>query len=83
VRSTTVRITAATLKAVREMAKQRGVPMQVIIERAVEEYRRASFLDETNKAFLALKEDQRKWREELAERETWAETLADGLGEEE
>ncbi len=81
--STTVRITTATWKTVRDMANQRGVSMQEILERAVEEYRRISFLDETNRAFLALKEDPEKWKEEQEERRIWAETLADDLGEDE
>ncbi len=53
--------------------------MQAVLEKAIEHYRRQRFLDATNAAFAALRNDPERWREELEEREAWDATLADGL----
>ena len=79
--STTVRITEETRAALRELADQAGEPMQEVLSRAVEAYRRQRILDATNAAYAALRADERQWREELKERGTWDAALADGLHE--
>lgn len=56
--------------------------MQEILEKAVELYRRQRFLDESNRAFAALRTDPKKWRAEQAERQAWDTTSADDLAEE-
>ena len=38
-----------------------------------------AFLDEVNAAYARLRADPRAWEEELAERQLWDRTLADGL----
>jgi hypothetical protein len=53
--------------------------MQVILDKAVETYRRLRFLEESNRAFAALKANARKWKSEQTEREAWDATLDDGL----
>jgi len=40
-----------------------------------------AFLDEVNAAFARLRADPRAWEEELAERQLWDFSLADGLEE--
>jgi hypothetical protein len=51
--------------------------MQTIIDRAIEEYRRQSFIEQANKAYLALRENPEAWATELHERGEWEATLAD------
>ncbi len=55
--------------------------MQVILDRAIELYRRQRFLEESNRAFAALRANSKRWKSEQAEREAWDATLADGLEE--
>ncbi len=80
--STTVRVTKETWKLLRETAERTGMTMQEILEKSVEEYRRKRFLEETNDAFQALKENPAKWEDEQNERRLWDETLADNQEEE-
>jgi len=80
--STTVRISPAAHDALRELATRTGEPMQMVLTKAIEHYRRQRFLDELDAAFAALREDPEGWAAELAEREAWDATLADGLDDE-
>ena len=51
--------------------------MQTIIDRAIEDFRRQSFIEQANKAYLALRENPEAWETELKERREWEATLAD------
>ena len=73
----TVRINQKSHNILRQIASKEGKPMQTILEAAIEEYRRQSFLHEANAAYAALRGDPKKWKEELAERKDWESTLAD------
>jgi hypothetical protein len=53
--------------------------MQTIIDRAIEGYRRQSFIEQANKAYLALRENPESWESERQERREWEATLADSL----
>jgi predicted transcriptional regulator len=75
----TVRIAEATRKKLRELAAEENQPMHVILEKAIEFYRRKRFLEEANAAFAALRSDPEAWKSELEERAAWDQTLADGL----
>ena len=55
--------------------------MLVVLERAIEQYRRDRFLRAANADFEALQRDPKAWKDELRERAVWEQTLADGLGE--
>ncbi|MBI4634996.1 MAG: toxin-antitoxin system protein [Candidatus Rokubacteria bacterium] len=57
------------------------MPMQAVIENALELYRRQRFLEETNRAFEALRADTEAWRAEEEERGAWDTALSDGLAE--
>jgi len=56
--------------------------MQTLLEKAVELYRRQRFLEESNRAFEALRADASAWKGEQAERELWDITVADDLEKE-
>ncbi|GEM_PF-4771483 len=49
--------------------------------KAVEAFRRQTFLQEVNTEFVALRRDRKAWKQEKAERKAWEATLADGLEE--
>ncbi len=79
--STTIRVSAQTHDMLRELARTVNAPMQEIVERAVEQYRRQRLLAAANAAYATLQADpaaQRALREEQA---AWDVTLADGLEE--
>lgn len=78
--SITVRVSARTGERLREMARRTGEPMQSLLEKAVEDYRRKRFLEEANRAFTALRNNPGAWKEETEERKAWESTLWDGLG---
>jgi hypothetical protein len=56
--------------------------MQALLDKAVEFYRRQRFLEESNRAFEALRADRSAWMAEEAERDMWDITLADDLNKE-
>ena len=79
---TTVRIREETRTALRELARETNEPMQDLLAKAVEAYRRQRMIELTNAAYAALRADPRQWEEELQERAAWDATLADGLEDE-
>lgn len=79
--STTVRISDSTWKVLRELSDKIGEPMQAILDKAIEDFRRKLFLEEANKAYLRLRNEPEKWNEELKERQEWDAALLDGLEE--
>jgi hypothetical protein len=75
----TVRIPAAVHQKLRQMAAQSGMSLSRTLEKAIEALRRQTLLEETNRAYAALRGDPKRWSEERAERAAWNATLADGL----
>jgi hypothetical protein len=80
--SVTVPISEASHKILLELASRGGEPIGKIADKAIEEYRRQRLFDEANAAYLAMRDNEQAWQEELAERRDWDATLADGLNEE-
>ena len=77
--STQVRISLASHQKLKNMATELGEPMQDVLDKAVESYRRKSFLDRVNTEFEALRATPDAWADEVAERRAWDVTLTDGL----
>jgi hypothetical protein len=75
----TVRISSNAHESLREIAQADHEPMQSVLDKAIEEYRRKRFLEDLNRAYAELRVDQEAWKEEEAERRLWDQTLADGL----
>ena len=75
----TIRISKSAHQALRELSAAERVPMQTLLDRAIESYRRQRFLEATNRAYAALRANPAAWKEELEERKRWDATLADGL----
>ena len=77
----TARISEKTRNILRLLSNETGKSMQIIIEQAIEHYRRQIFLEQSNKAFAALKANSENWKEEQEERALWDNTLNDGQQE--
>ena len=78
----TMKISRETHRLIESVARHEGKSMQDVVEKAVEAYRRAQMLRETNQAYRRLRRNSRVWREETAEREILDGALADGLQDE-
>jgi len=75
----TVRITRSAHATLRSLAEESDQSMTEILDKAIEAYRRASFLAGLNADFAALQHDQAAWKSEQQERGAWDATLSDGL----
>ena len=78
-RTPNVRISPHAHELLRQLAEEEQASMQAVLDRAIERYRRESFLRAANSEFQALKGDPRACRHEPQERQPWDRTLADGL----
>jgi hypothetical protein len=74
-----IRISDRARQNLREIAELEEEPMQTVLERAVEEYRRRHFLEQVNQAYERLREDPEAWSEIQGEGAAWDATLRDGL----
>lgn len=74
-----VRISESGRQVLRELTLQLGESTQVILDRALEQYRRKCFLDGLAADFAALRGDMGAWASELAERRLEDNALMDGL----
>lgn len=80
--SSTVRIREETRAILHQLARETREPMQDILAKALEVYRRQRIIDEANAAYAAMWADPRAAEEEQAERAAWDATLLDGLEDE-
>ena len=76
-----VRISPRTHALLRQLAKEADESMQAVLDKAVERYRRETFLRAANADYAALKRNPKAWKEEMRERKKWEQALADGLDE--
>ena len=78
-RTPNVRISPRSHRLLRQLAADADESMQVILDKAIESYRREEFLRAANQEYAALRRNRKGWKEELHERGHWEQTLADGL----
>ena len=72
------RVKPETHAKLRYIAQSSRQSMPEVLDEAVEVLRRIRMLEETDRAYLALRRDAKAWRAELAERAAWEATLGDG-----
>ena len=77
--TTTIRVSRKTRDMLHDLARDAGVPMQEVVEQALELYRRQRLLSAANDAYAALRSDVEAWQDWQAEQAPWDATLADGL----
>jgi hypothetical protein len=75
----TIDISETAHQTLQDLSKQTGQPLNEILDKAVEDFRRKQFLEEANRAYARLKNNPQAWAEELEERRAWDVTLGDGL----
>jgi predicted transcriptional regulator len=80
--TTTIRVSERTHQMIAMLAREADTPMSELVERAVEQYRRAHIIAEANRAYAALRADPEAWAEVQGERAAWDGTIADGLPQE-
>ena len=77
--ATTAKMSDQSHILLKQISEKTGKPMQLVLDEAVELYRREKFFEELNREVLATKSDSKLWREELEERALFEGTLSDGL----
>jgi predicted transcriptional regulator len=77
--SAMVRINPETHAKLKELSEHFGEPMPAVLDKAIEAFRRQTFLKKLAGDFATLRGDERAWAEEVAERKAWDNTLMDGL----
>jgi predicted transcriptional regulator len=76
--TTTIRISESSRCTLREISLRDKKPMQAVLEQAIEDYRRQSFLVGLCADFTALRENELEWQAEKLERSAWDTALGDG-----
>ena len=79
--TTTIRVSTRTRDLLQELAQRSGGSMQLVLEQALEQYRRLQLLEAANDAYAELRTDESAWADLEHERSDWDSTLADGLEE--
>jgi hypothetical protein len=74
-----VSISETAHKTLLTLVESSGDTIQAILDKAIENYRRSLFLVRANEAFVRLRENEVLWQDEVAERQAWEQTLADGV----
>jgi DNA-binding FadR family transcriptional regulator len=77
--SAMIRVKDETRAILRDLAREMNEPIQEVLAKAVEAYRRRRILELSNAAYAALRADPQVWQDVLDERAAWDVTLADGL----
>lgn len=75
----TVSISENAHKTLITLAETSGETMPAVLDRAIENYHRSLFLTRANAAFAVLRQNETLWQEEVAERQLWDQTVADGV----
>ena len=78
-----LRVSKEIHEKLRDFARQEGISMQSVLEKALDEYQKTRFFDSLDAGFAALKRDPEAWAEELKERRLWETTLMDGIDSDE
>ena len=77
--SALMRISEKASETLRELSRKSGEPMINVMDRAIEEYRRRVFLEETNRAYATLRGDKKASAEFDRELAQWDAALTDGI----
>src|SRR5688500_2341126 len=75
----TVRIRPETHRRLQKLAKETKRTLPEVLEAAISDYERKTYLEGLSEDFARLRADPQAWQEELEERALWDCTLMDGL----
>ena len=79
VTTTTIRVSLRARDLLQELAQASGSSIQVVLEQALEQYRRQQLLEATNAAYAALRAAPEAWAHLEQERQAWEQTQATGV----
>jgi predicted transcriptional regulator len=79
--TTTIRVSLRARDLLQELARASGNSIQVVLEQALEQYRRQQLLEATNAAYAALRVASEAWANLEQERLAWEQTRAESLEE--
>jgi predicted transcriptional regulator len=79
--TTTIRVSLRARDLLQELARVSGSSIQVVLEQALEQYRRQQLLEATNAAYAALRAAPEAWANLEQERLAWEQTRAESLEE--
>jgi predicted transcriptional regulator len=79
--TTTIRVSLRARDLLQELARASGSSMQVVLEQALEQYRRQQLLEATNAAYAALRAAPEAWANLEQDRLAWDQTRAESLEE--
>lgn len=79
--NTTIEISANSHATLQQLAREEGLSLQALLDKALRLYRRQAFLNNVNKAYATLRQDSVAWEGVREEREAWDTTVEDGLQE--
>jgi hypothetical protein len=77
-----LRVSDEAYSKLTQITKNTGLSNQDVIDKALENLERETFLKRANEAYAAMKKDPKQWQEHLEEIAVWEATLADGLEDE-
>lgn len=77
--TTMMRVRSDIHALARQLAAEDRVSMQEVLDRALQDYRRARMFAKANQGYAALRADPEAWAEELEERRAWDSTLMDDV----
>jgi len=75
----TVRINEETHRTLRALAEKQHTAMVDLLDEAVANLHRQYVLEETNRAYAALRSDAEAWQKEQEERAAWETATSDGI----
>ena len=67
----TIDLNEHAVRTLNDLAKNSGEPLRVVLERAIESYRRQSFFEGLSTDVAKLRKNSAVWKEELDERAAW------------
>ena len=74
-----VTISEDTLERLRDLARRKGVSLELALERAIRDQHERAFWDAVDAGYATLRADPSAWAAVESERKTWEGTLLDGL----
>lgn len=77
-----LRVSDEAFSKIDQIAINTGFSKQDIIDKALYNLEKETFLKQANEAYAAMKKDPKQWREHQEEIALWESTLADGLKDE-
>jgi hypothetical protein len=79
--SITIRVPEPAASGLHEIARARGITVGAVVQELYREYLDRRMLEETNRAYAALRADPEAWEAEQAFRAEMENTLMDGLAD--